>query len=49
MEYDPHPPFRTGSPALAGAELTAAARDGMAPLHELARAAALRAQRRLTT
>jgi cyclohexyl-isocyanide hydratase len=49
MEYDPHPPFRTGSPTLAGTELTAAARDGMAPLHGIAREAALRAQRRLTT
>lgn len=49
MEYDPHPPFRTGSPTLAGAELTAAARAGMAPLHDVAREAALRAQRRLRT
>jgi cyclohexyl-isocyanide hydratase len=49
MEYDPHPPFRTGSPTLAGAELTAATHDRMAPVHEVAREAALRAQKRLRT
>jgi cyclohexyl-isocyanide hydratase len=42
MEYDPHPPYRTGSPELAGPELTATALARFRSLDEATRAAVKR-------
>ncbi|MDI1436909.1 DJ-1/PfpI family protein [Polyangium sorediatum] len=39
MEYAPHPPYRTGSPELAGPELTTRALARFAPVTEMARKA----------
>lgn len=47
LEYAPRPLFGTGSPALAGPELTRRALDRAAPLNELMREPAARAARRL--
>ncbi|GAA1209109.1 DJ-1/PfpI family protein [Pseudonocardia alaniniphila] len=37
IEYAPHPPFGTGSPALAGPDLTRASREAFAPFSEVCR------------
>lgn len=37
LEYDPRPPYRTGSPELAGPDLTAKALARFAPLAEMSR------------
>ncbi|OBU04973.1 DJ-1/PfpI family protein [Morganella psychrotolerans] len=42
IEYDPRPPFGTGSPELAGAEMTGIAQSMTAPLNQLYHAAAKR-------
>ncbi|MCC6536421.1 MAG: DJ-1/PfpI family protein [Bryobacterales bacterium] len=42
LEYDPQPPFGTGTPAKAGPKLTAAMTAMYQPLHDAARAAAAR-------
>lgn len=42
IEYDPRPPFRTGSPKLAGPEMTAIAQQMTAPLNQQYHAAAKR-------
>lgn len=42
LEYDPQPPFGTGTPAKAGAKVTAAMTQMYQPLNESARAAARR-------
>lgn len=42
MEYDPHPPYRTGSPELAGPELTARVLARSEPMIEMARNAVQR-------
>ncbi len=47
MEYDPEPPYRTGSPRSAPAELVAAAREKLAPFLSKRRAATERAAKRL--
>ncbi|MGK3969561.1 DJ-1/PfpI family protein [Sorangium sp. So ce1667] len=47
MEYAPEPPYGTGSPELAGPELTARSMQRMAPLIEEARQVGIRASRRL--
>ncbi len=47
MEYAPRPLFGTGSPALAGPELTRRALDRAAPLREMMRPPVLRAAQRL--
>ncbi|MDI1484532.1 DJ-1/PfpI family protein [Polyangium sp. y55x31] len=47
MEYAPEPPYRTGSPELAGPELTAKALAALAPLTEAMREVGVRASRRL--
>ena len=47
IEYDPAPPFRSGSPATASAETLAALRTRLAKLNEERRAKALRAAQRL--
>ena len=47
LEYDPHPPFRAGSPAIAPPEVLAAVRSRMAPLARARMAAAVEAARRL--
>ena len=46
MEYDPRPPYRTGSPELAGPELTAKALKSFGPLSEMMQSAVLRAAAR---
>ncbi len=46
LEYDPEPPFGTGTPAKAGEKLTKELRAMYAPLHEAATAAARRLQPR---
>lgn len=47
LEYDPHPPFRSGSPASAPPEVLAAVESRMAPLARARMTAALEAARRL--
>jgi transcriptional regulator GlxA family with amidase domain len=47
MEYAPEPPYGTGSPDLAGPELTAKALAAMAPMNEVLLQVAIRASRRL--
>ncbi|XXT18545.1 DJ-1/PfpI family protein [Sorangium sp. So ce429] len=47
MEYAPEPPYGTGSPELAGPELTARSMQRMAPLIEETRQVGIRASRRL--
>jgi cyclohexyl-isocyanide hydratase len=47
MEWAPEPPYHTGSPELAGPELTAKANAALAPLTEAMRQIGIRAARRL--
>ncbi len=47
MEYDPAPPFHTGSPRSAPAAMVAAARESLKPFIEHRRAATVRAAERL--
>lgn len=47
IEYDPHPPFHSGSPKTAAPETVATLMARMAPLREARREAALRAARKL--
>jgi cyclohexyl-isocyanide hydratase len=46
-EYDPHPPFTAGTPALAPAATRAAVDKALAPAYEQGRAASARARERL--
>ncbi|MEG3136090.1 DJ-1/PfpI family protein [Rouxiella sp. T17] len=48
MEYDPEPPFNTGSPRSAPAEQVKQARERLAPFIEKRRAATLKAAAKLT-
>jgi cyclohexyl-isocyanide hydratase len=47
IEYNPDPPFTSGSPDTASAEMVAAVRTRAAPMLEARRAASLRAAERL--
>ncbi len=47
IEYDPQPPFNSGSPKTAAPETVATLMARMAPLREARREAALRAARKL--
>jgi cyclohexyl-isocyanide hydratase len=47
FEYDPHPPFRAGTPEQAGPEIAGHLRTMFAPNHDAAKKAAEQAQRRL--
>jgi cyclohexyl-isocyanide hydratase len=47
MEYDPQPPFDSGTPATASPELVSSMREMLAPLTERTGAAVMRASRRL--
>ena len=46
-EYDPHPPFHSGTPKMAAPQVTADIQNMPAGSHEAARQAALAAQKRL--